>query len=172
MSDDREVPPPVWTSRDGWPADVKVPGVAAKLMRGVEAAGWEGRATYAQGYVCPPKLADPPYPVATVAVRFHRDFGDGKARGGYVVYHCRLDRAGQTWVAKSLLVFGSDHWPVVTGLNVTEVGRYLVDGADWSGAAVGSWADQLKAKVAERREKASDAAKAKRLELGGRGRVI
>jgi hypothetical protein len=137
-----------------------VPRPATKLAAGAKAAGWTVAVTYARGWGLPVKLADAPYPLATVAVRFFRDFGDSRARGGWVVYHCRLDRDPK-WEAKGLLVYGSDHWPVVSVLGVTDVGRYLVDGVDWTGAQVATWAEGLRVKVKEAKQRAADAAKAR-----------
>ena len=159
QSDERVRLAPRVTSRDRLPDGFKVPSAAAKLARGAEAAGWDVLCTYSEGYALPVKLADPPYRIATVAVRFSRNLGDGRARGGYVVYHQRLDRTPAKWEAKSLMVFGSDHWPVITGLGVTEVGRYLVDGVDWRGDDVAAWRQALALRVAE--AKARDAAAAK-----------
>jgi hypothetical protein len=157
---EREVPPPEVTSRDRWPVEVDVPSVARKLERGAVAAGWAVTLTYSRGWCLPMKLADPPYRVHTVAVRLWRDFGAGRVRGGFVVYHCRVDRV--KWEAKSLMVFGSDHWPVVTGLGVSDVGRYLVDGPDWTGLQVHQWRDALRVKALEAKQRATVAAKARK----------
>jgi hypothetical protein len=158
---EREVPPPEVTSRDRWPDDVDVPRGIRSLERGAVAAGWAVSLTYSRGWCLPVKLADPPYRVHTIAVRFYRDFGAGRVRAGYVVYHCRVDRAPK-WEAKSLLVYGSDHDPVVSALGVSDVGRYLVDGPDWTGHQVHEWRDALRAKALEAKQRATVAAKARK----------
>lgn len=154
---ERVLSPPEWTSRQPWPDGVKVPGPAAKLLAGVKRAGWCGEVTYSRGWAFPVKLVDPEYPVATVAVRFWRYWGE-RCRGGHVVYYCRLDRV-EEWEAKSLMVFGSDHWPVIVGLGVTDVKEYLTVGAGWTADEVEAWRKELREREKAAKERAATAAK-------------
>jgi hypothetical protein len=157
-----ELPPPTHTSRDPWPAGVSVPSAAAKLARLATDAGWTVEITYSRGHVKSVRLVDPPYEVATVAVRFRRFLDDARrqARGGWVVYHCRLDRPAK-WEAKSLQVWGSDHNPFGGVLGVTDVQDYLREGVNRSGAEVTVWIAQIKQRAADAKERAADAAKAR-----------
>ena len=59
---DLELPPPEHTSRQEWPAEVKVPTGAARLVKLAQELGWEARTQYARGHR---------WGVGTAQVRIH-----------------------------------------------------------------------------------------------------
>lgn len=147
-------PEPEHTSAMPWPEGFVKPSAAVSLLGMAERHGWTGRLTYARGHV--PGVGERRNLVHSVAVRF----SDGAlARGGYVVYEAVADGRKLAWVAKTLMVYGRDHWPVSVGLGVVEVKRYLTDGRSWDGNGVARWGQTLRTELA--RKKATAAAKAK-----------
>lgn len=139
-----------------WPEGFVKPGAAVSLLGMAERHGWTGRLTYARGHV--PGVGDRKNLVHSVAVRFR----DGAlARGGYVVYEAVADGRKLAWTAKTLMVYGRDHWPVSVGLGVTEVKRYLADGRSWDSQAVLRWSQALRAELAQKKAAAAASAKAR-----------
>lgn len=151
-------PAPIHTSRDPWPAGFKVPSGAATLAKLAEAEGWLVQLTYAQGFT-PHGVTGEPVQIHSVAVRFRRSYADGRVRGGFVIYEAKVvDKL--SWAAKSIMAWGTDHWPLVSVLNVTQAQEY-VRRHGWTGVDIGRWRDELKAALAQKKEDAKAKAKAR-----------
>jgi hypothetical protein len=141
-----------------WPEGFPAPGPAAKLAKVAEVNGWTVALTYARGYAEHGNTGEPIL-VHSVAVRFTRALPHAR-RSGYVVYHAKVAERLK-WEAKTLCLYGTDHWPMAKALGVTDVQTYLSEGPEWTGAQIGVWRDKLVAKALDAKERAKAAAAAR-----------